>query len=216
MAEISSNTWPENYVEVRPQVEQVQVVEKAQDVCLPVWISIIETCGRVNYLIDLSKIQSEKAQLKEEIEFNKPEFIEKLKQLPDYEGSKVKEAIEKGTIEIKKIPWRDGYAIYESKTWNLVYLTRLDGTRYTNVDYFRTRPWYEDWLVSWYIRKWYWKIELDKETWLWRLYQKDGKKVPIFSDEYATATLNAINVMWDIAEMVMNEAEKRRKKWEID
>lgn len=140
----------------------------------------------------------------------KEQFITKLQELPDYEWSKVKEAIEKQTIEIKKIPWRDGYAVYESKVWNLVFITRLDWTWYTNVDYFRQRPFYEDWIKSWYLRQWYWKIELI--NWLWKLYNKDWKEVHMYSDEYMVATLNAINTMWDVKYAL--DKEIKRRKWD--
>lgn len=211
MAEISSNTWPENYVELRPKVEQVQVVEKARDVCLPVWVSIIETCGKVNYLIDLSKIQLEKAQLKEEIEFNKPEFIEKLKQLPDYEGSKVKEAIEKGTIEIKKIHWRDAFAIYESQTWNIIYITGLKWEQYINLDHFRNKDFFWDALKGGFISQWYKWIVYDEATGLWRLYNKEGAEVLTFSDEYSVATLNSVNYLFDAMDFIEEQAKKESK-----
>jgi hypothetical protein len=145
----------------------------------------------------------------------KLEFIEKLKQLPDYNWSKVKEAVEKWAIEIKKIPNREVYAIYESRNWNIIYLVWLDWSRYTNIDYFRTNVWYEDSLKWGYIKYWYWKIELDTKTWLWKLYKKDWKEVPIFSDEYSIATLNAVNFMWSYAKDIINEAKKRRSEWRI-
>jgi hypothetical protein len=94
----------------------------------------------------------------------------------------------------------------------LVYITKLDGTTYTNVDYFRQKEYYEDWLIAWYIRQWYWKIELNQKTWLWELYKKNWEKIPIFSDEYTIATLNAINTMWEIDDFFENEIKKRKKE----
>lgn len=151
--------------------------------------------------------------LRSELEWKeKADFIEKLKQLPDYKWSKVESAVERWTIEIKKIPNRDVYAIYESKTWNLVYLTDLNWDRYANIDYFRTKEMLEDFFQAGYIRKWYWKIELDTKTWLWKLYKKDWTEVPIFSDDYSTATLNAINEMFDAIRYFRKMIEQKNKE----
>ncbi len=192
MADIPSNTWPEN----KWLQEIVAYVKTAESlwVCKETWKVVYDTKNCIATIFIKWKTKTETFQLSED--FRKA-FIQKLKQLPDYNWSKVQEAIEKWTIEIKKIPNRKWYAIYESKTWNLVYITRLDGATYTNIDKYRTREMLSDFFEAWYLRKWYWKIELDPKTWLWKLYKKDWKEVPIFSDEYATATLNAINTMWE-------------------
>ncbi len=163
------------------------------------WKIIIDTENNIATILVSSETKQQTEALSEDF---KQEFIEKLKKLPDFEWSKVQEAIEKQTIEIKKIPDRNWYAIYESKIWNLVYITKLDWTRYTNVDYFRDTPWYEDSLQAWYIREWYSKITL--ENWLWKLYNKNWKEILIYSDEYMVATLNAVNIMWDVADYIVN------------
>jgi hypothetical protein len=180
------------------------------EVCHEVWDVIIKVKNWVATAIRKAEISWEtKKETNELNEQLKKELIEKFKKLPDYEWSKVQEAIEKWTIEIKKIPWRDWYAIYESKVWNLVYIVKLDWTRYTNIDYFRDRPWYEDWLKWWYLRQWYSKIEL--KDWLWKLYNKEWKEIPIFSDKYSIATLNAINEMWDLANYIINYKIEKKK-----
>lgn len=212
MADFQAPKWPDNYQNHQERPAYMETANKLW-VWPQMWKLVYDTQKWVATIFVKWKAKEETDELRED--FRKT-FIEKLKKLPDYEWSKVKEAIEKWTIEIKKIPNRDVYAIYESKTWNIVYLTELDWSRYVNVAYFRTKPWYEDWLISWYIRQWYWKIELDNKTWLRELYKKDWKKVPIFSDEYATTTLNAINNMIDIANAIMEEAKKRRKEWRIN
>jgi len=166
---------------------------------------IIDTTNNVNTILIKSETKKETEKLNEDF---KLKFIEKLKKLPDYEWSKVQEAIEKQTIEIKKIPWRDGYAIYESKVGNLVYITKLDWSRYVNVDYFRNQPVYEDFLEIWFLRWWYSKIVKNKQTWLWELFNKKWKKINNFSDEYSTATLNAINDMIIAAEYIVDKANK--------
>lgn len=154
-----------------------------------------------------SQLQNTKQQTEALSENLKQEFIEKLKKLPDFEWSKVQKAIEKQTIEIKKIPDRKAYVIYENKKWNLIYITELDWKPYTNIDYFREKPFFEDWIKSWYLRQWYSKIEIS--DWLWKLFSKDWKEIPIFSDEYSTATLNAVNTMWDVYYALKNEIKRR-------
>lgn len=55
----------------------------------------------------------------------KKEFIQKLKKLPDYNGSKVQEAIEKWTLKIFNISWKDNFAISLNGT-NLDYIFNKD------------------------------------------------------------------------------------------
>ena len=192
---INHNSWNDIQNYERPPA----IIKTAESLWISpkTWNLIFDTKNWVATILIKGETKKETNELNENF---KKEFIEKLKKLPDYKWSKVQEAIEKWTIEIKKIPNRDIYAVYENKAWNLVYLTELDWSRYTNIDYFRTREMLEDFFQAWYLRKWYWKIELDTKTWLWKLYKKDWKEVPIFSDEYATATLNAINEMWHAVE----------------
>ena len=211
MADWLPPKWPDNY---QKHIDRPAYIETAKK--LWVWPEMWEVVYNTQKWFATIFVKWEaKKETGELNEILKKEFIEKLKKLPDYQWSKVQEAIEKWTIEIKKIPNRNWYAIYESKTWNLIYLTKLDGSWYSNVDYFRKREFMWDLFQAGYIRKWYWKIELDNKTWLWELYKKDWKKVPIFSDEYATATLNAINEMMDLAyEMkeYIDEIKKKRGK----
>ena len=192
---INHNSWTDIQNYERPPA----IIKTAESLWVSpkTWNLVFDTRNWVATILIKWETKKETGELNESL---KKEFIQKLKQLPDYKWSKVQEAIEKWTIEIKKIPNRDIYAVYENKAWNLVYLTELDWSRYTNIDYFRTREMLEDFFQAWYLRKWYWKIELDTKTWLWKLYKKDWKEVPIFSDEYATATLNAINEMWHAVE----------------
>jgi hypothetical protein len=91
----------------------------------------------------------------------------------------------------------------------LIYLTKLNWKRYTNVEHFRSTVLFEDLLEAWYIREWYSKFIL--ENWLWKLYNNEWKEIPIYSDEYSTATLNAINTMWDTAQAILDEADKRKE-----
>ncbi len=221
MADVPS-TWPDNYVELIDQQTPSHIEQKVWPeygkLNFEVWGVIFDMKNNILTILNSPEIKenpkNEIQELKSEVSWEliweaKEQFIQKLQELPDYEWSKVQEAIEKQTIEIKKIPWRDGFAVYESKVWNLVYLTRLDSTRYTNVDYFRVTPWYEDALQAWYLRKWYSKIELN--NWLWELYNKDWKKIEIYSDEYMVATLNAINEMWDVADYITNHKIEKKE-----
>lgn len=145
--------------------------------------------------------------------FNLKDFIVKLKQLPDYNWSKVKEAIEAWTIEIKKIPWRDWYAIYDSKVWNLVYITRLDWTEYENIDNFRNKDFFWAMIIWGFIRQWY-KIEQNQG--LWKLYNKNWEEIPIYSDKYMIITLNAINFMRSELREWDKEYSKRFKEKKED
>lgn len=163
------------------------------------WVATVFKKGEISW-----EAQKETGELNEEL---KRQFIEKLKKLSDYEGSKVQEAIENQTIEIKKIPNRKAYAIYESKTWNLVYITNLDWEWYMNIDHFRTVEMLSDIFKAWYIREWYSNIKL--EDWLWKLYDKNWKEIPIFSDEYSIVTLNAINLVLDFSDYIIEQAEKK-------
>lgn len=211
------STLPDNFViaeELKSQSQYERVVWIDYPVSPETWKTVIDTQNKVATIIIAPEIkQNSKDWIAELKENFRETFIAKLKQLPDYEWSKVQEAVENETVEIEKIPWRDWYAIYESKDWNLVYITKLDWSRYTNVDYFRTRPWYEDALMGGYIRKWYWKIK--NEDWLWKLFDKEWKEIPIYSGEYMIATLNAINEMWEFAKGIVEEANKRRKEWKL-
>lgn len=207
MADFQAPKWPDSF----QQHEKPAIIKTAESLWVwpKTWKAIFDTKKWVANILIAGETKKETGELNEAF---KKSFIEKLKKLPDYQWSKVQEAIEKWTIEIKKIPNRNWYAIYESKTWNLVYITKLDWATYTNVDYFRQKEYYEDWIIAWYIRQWYWKIELNQKTWLWELYKKNWEKIPIFSDEYTIATLNAINTMWEIDDFFENEIKKRKKE----
>lgn len=204
MADFQLPKWPDNY----QNHQERPIIKTAESLWVSpqMWEVVYKTQKWVAAIFVKWEAKKETGELNEVL---KKEFIEKLKKLPDYQGSKVQEAIEKWTIEIKKIPNRNWYAIYESKTWNLVYLTYIDWRNYLNVDKYRYIEMLSDFFLWWYIRIWYWKIELDKKTWLWRLYKKDWKEVPVFSDEYATATLNATNEMFDFMDWIREEARKR-------
>lgn len=191
--------WPDLTHERPALIRTAEGINSRVEMVHPkLWRVIIDTSKWANVVLTLVSTNEQLKSLDWTLNWvEKSKFIEKLKQLPDYKWSKVEEAIEKWTIEIKKIPNREWYAIYESKTWNLIYITRLDWARYTNVDYFRTREVYWDLLETWYIRQWYSKIEFNKQSDLWILYDKNWKEIPIFSNEYSTATLNAVNFMWE-------------------
>lgn len=171
-------------------------------------ITIKDWVAKITRKTEKKQVSDETKQETQELnEEWKAEFIERLKKLPDYEWSKVKEAIEKWTIEIKKIPDRNWYAIYESKIWNLVYITRMNWEWYMNIDHYRTVEMLSDMFKAWYIRQWYSNIKL--ENWLRKLYDKKWKEIPVFSDEYSTTTLNAINLVLDFGDYITEEAERR-------
>lgn len=207
MADFISTSPDFSYEPLIPKVEVVSWIpenidNKTKNI-------LIDTKNKTAVILVSAEAKQQSKELNDEL---KKQFIEKLKQLPDYDWSKVKEAIEKWTIEIKKIPNRNWYAIYESKVWNLVYLTYSDWKSYTNIDKYRTKEMLSDIFEAGYIRQWYWKIEQDISTWLRMLYKKDWTEVPIFSDEYSIATLNAINTMWDFVDYIDEESKKRERK----
>lgn len=224
MAETPS-TWPDNYVELNqqqiPSHYEQKVGPEYGKLSFEIWGVVFDMKKNLVTILNSPEIKEDPKreinELKSEISWElvweeKEQFITKLQELPDYDWSKVQEAIEKQTIEIRKIPWRDGYAVYESKVWNLVYITELDWTWYSNVDYFRTREFMWDLLQAGYLRNWYSKIELNE--WLWKLFDKEWKEVSIYSDEYMIATLNAINEMWDLWDEMMDYIEEIKKERE--
>lgn len=190
MANFQAPKWPDNY---QNHIDRPAIIRTAENLWVwpQMWKVVYDTKNWVATIFVKWEAKKEASELSED--FRKA-FIQKLKQLPDYNWSKVQEAIEKWTIEIRKIPNRNWYAIYESKTWNLVYLTRIDWSQYENVDKFRNKDLFWAMIIWWFVRQWL-KIELDKQTWLWRLYKKDWEEVPIFSDEYSVFTLNSLNFM---------------------
>lgn len=202
---------PDTYIQDEQLKQPTQIEHRLKEypqMSKEVWGVVIEVKDWVTTVIKKAEIswetRTETNELNEQL---KQELIQKLKELPDYEWSKVQEAIEKWTIEIKKIPWREWYAIYESKIWNLVYITKLDWEWYMNIDHFRTVEMLSDIFKAWYIRQWYSNIKL--ENWLRKLYNKEWKEINIFSDEYSTVTLNAINLVLDFSDYILEEAEKR-------
>lgn len=203
---INHNSWTDIQNYERPPA----IIKTAESLWVSpkTWNLVFDTRNWVATILIKGETKKETVELNESL---KKEFIQKLKQLPNYQWSKVQEAIEKWTIEIKKIPNRDIYAIYESKTWNLIYLTLLNGEQYNNVHHFRDKDLLWDMIYWWFIKQWYKWIKLDTKTWLRRLYKENWKEVPIFSDEYATATLNAINYLRQSVRDFEEEYEKRQK-----
>ena len=204
MADVPS-TWPDNYVELidqqTPSHYEQKVWPEYGKLSFEIWGVVFDIKKNLITILDSQEVKEDskrkREELKSEISWElvweeKEQFILKLKELPDYEGSKVKKAVENQTIEIKKIPWRDWYAIYESKVWNLVYITRLDWTQYENIDKFRNKDLFWAMIIWGFVRQWF-KIEKDVD--IWRLYNKDWTEIPIYSDEYSTASLNAVNLM---------------------
>lgn len=203
---INHNSWTDIQNYERPPA----IIKTAESLWVSpkTWNLVFDTRNWVATILIKGETKKETVELNESL---KKEFIQKLKQLPNYQWSKVQEAIEKWTIEIKKILNRDIYAIYESKTWNLIYLTLLNGEQYNNVHHFRDKDLLWDMIYWWFIKQWYKWIKLDTKTWLRRLYKENWKEVPIFSDEYATATLNAINYLRQSVRDFEEEYEKRQK-----
>jgi len=170
------------------------------------WKVIIDTEKNVATILVPSETKQETKAISEDF---KLKFIEKLKKLPDYEWSKVQEAIEKQTIEIKKIPWRDLFAIYESKIWNLIYITNIEWKKYFNINRVR------QWVLRWWLKIWYQKlswIEEKIENWIYNLY-KWNQKIDISSDEYLSIILKSVDMIIQFEKDLGEEIERREKLW---
>lgn len=172
-----------------------------------IWRVVVDSNKRCNIILNKNLSQKQREILNYQV------WVEKLRKLPDYEWSKVQKAIEKWTIEIMKIPNRDIFAIYESKSGNLVYLVNLDGSNYSNIDWARKIPEFEALIIWWFIKQWY---RAEVEDWLLKLYWKNGKEIPIFSTDYATATLNAINHTAKEIDAYAKDMEFFKEKYKIE
>ena len=65
-------------------------------------------------------------------------------------------------------------------------------------------------MIIWgFVRQWY-KIEQNQKLWI--LYNKNWIEVPIYSDEYSTASLNAVNYMRWVIKSFQEEYKRRQKK----
>lgn len=147
-------------------------------------------------------------------------FLEKLKKLPDYEWSRLKEVIENWKLEIIKtkpvyfkkqkleIQIKDNkYALYE-RWWNLLYFVNLNWEKYFNVD--RVRHWLTGWwLESWIEMLFWWKQVL--ENWIYNIYIWN-KKLDINSEEYIKIMLICCQDELNFAKDLKKEYERRFNK----
>jgi len=172
---------------------------------------LIDTKNKTAVILVSAETRQQSKELNDEF---KKQFIEKLKHLPDYEWSKVKVAIEKWTIEIKKTKtiqykywWLElsidsKYAIYE-KWWNLIYIVNNHWEKYINID--KLRNWFSNaFLQTWLDLNW---INQVKEWEKYNLY-KWNKKIEIWSDEYEYYIIIASDISIQIANKINDSVKK--------
>lgn len=82
MSDIPS-TWPEyqNFVELQPKVQEERRLDSFPKLSFPVGTLVIETWGRVDYVLTAWGLQQEKNDLKKEVEWNF--FVDNKKKIYD-------------------------------------------------------------------------------------------------------------------------------------
>ncbi len=208
-------TLPDNYVELRKQNKishyEQKVWPEYGKLSFEMWGVVFDMKKNLVTILNSPEVKEEPKTKIEELKTEvsgelvweeKERFIQKLKNLPDYEWSKVKEAVEKWTIEIKKIPWIDGYAIYESKVWNLIYITYLDWEQYANIyKLFNNKDFLWDSMFWWYIKQGF-SVKRKKD--FWEIYDKNWIKILKHSNQYSIITLNAVNYIKEVINDINN------------
>lgn len=129
MSDIPS-TWPDfqNLVELQPKVQEVRRIESFPKLSFPVWTLVIETWGRVDYVLTAWGLRDERKGLKEEVNFEvkQKEILRKIYQNLWENNPELKKAIENQTIKIFEVPNRDLVALsIDGK--NVDYLYDLEG-----------------------------------------------------------------------------------------
>ena len=179
------------------------------------WMATVFKKGEIKW-----ETQKETGELNEEF---KKQFVKKLKQLPDYEGSKLKEVVESWKLEIVKtepisfkkqkleLQIRDSkYALYE-EWWNLLYFVELNWEKYFHVD--RVRKWIAWWTIENILDLYFWWKQV-LENWIYNIYIWD-KKININSEEYRKMLL----ICWESVIQLKKELEevyKQKIDWGID
>jgi len=187
-----------------PPIEQK--LEKIPQISEKVWGVVFDVKNWVAKIIISWETKNKTNELNEQL---KQELIEKLKKLPDYEWSKVQESIEKWTIEIKKIPWKELLAIYEKQEGNIIYLIKTNWEKYFNLDRVRKS------VLRWILEIWYKKIswvEEKLENWIYNLY-KWNIKIDISSDEYLLIILKSVDMTLNFEKDLDEEIKRREKLW---
>lgn len=224
MADIPS-TWPDNYVELIEQ-QTPSHYEKILGKDYPVlsqkiWGVVFDMKKNIITILDSPEVkQDPKREINELNEEIIEQLIQNLKNLPDYEWSRLQEVVENWELEIvktKPVSFQkqkfeiqvneSKYALYE-KWWNLLYFVELNWDKYFNVD------WVRKWVARWWIESWielffWWKQVL--EEWVYNIYIWD-RKVDINSEEYREILL----ICWAEQILLLKELKelyKQKKGW---
>jgi len=181
------------------------------------WKIIIDTEKNIATILVSSETKQQTETLSEDF---KLKFIDKLKKLPDYEGSRLQEVVEKWELEIVKTKpisftkqklkleiKNSKYALYE-KWWNVLYFVELNWDKYFHVD--RVRKWIAWWTIENWLELFFWWRQV-LENWIYNIYIWD-RKIDIHSEEYRKILL----ICWESVIQLKKKLEKlyeQKKGW---
>lgn len=224
MAETPS-TWPDNYVELIDQQTPSHIEQKVGPeygkLSFEIWGVVFDMKNSILTILNSPEV---KENPKKEISELNEEIIEQLilnlKNLPDYEWSRLKEVIERWELEIiktKPVSFQkqkfeiqvneSKYALYE-KWWNLLYFVELNWDKYFHVD--KVRKWIARWWIENGIEIFFWWKQV-LENWIYNIYIWD-RKVDINSEEYRKIML----ICWAEQILLLKELKelyKQKKGW---
>ncbi len=186
----------------------------------PIWRVCVDIRNCVAVVLTSADTWSQLSELRWDLEWDeRKQFIEKLKQLPDYEWSQLQKAINWWKLQITKTQptnyvnwWLElnvwsKYALYE-KWWNLLYIVWLNWEKYFNVD--KVRKWVAWWWLEAWIEVYFWWKQ-DLENWIYNIYIK-WRKVEIGSEEYNRIMLISCEDMLQFARDLREEIKRRENK----
>ena len=165
------------------------------------WNLVFDTRNWVATILIKWETKKETGELNESL---KKEFIQKLKQLPDYKWSKVQEAIEKWTIKVFIIPWKEKFAI--SLNWiNIDYIFNKDWKQYFELINRRNNN------IKYAIFQWILKdlwLEEVLVNWVYTL-KKGWKKIDNFSNEHLLSIMSAVDKSLEYANILKSLKDEK-------
>lgn len=185
----------------------------------PIWRVCVDIKNCVAVVLTSADTWNQLSELRWDLEWDeRKQFIEKLKQLPDYEWSQLQKAVNWWKLQITKtqptnyINWWlelnvwSKYALYE-KWWNLLYIVWLNWEKYFNVDRVR------HWVTNAFLET---GLELNNarqklENWLFNLYIWN-RKVEFWWEEYNNLMLIASELSLRISQEIKDGFEKIEKE----
>jgi len=207
MSDIQS-TWPDyqNLVELQPKVQEERRLDSFPKLSFPVGTLVVETWGRIDYVLTAWGLIDERKELKEEInlEVKQKEILRKIYQNLWENTPELKQSIESQTIKIFDVPWRDLVAL------------SIDGK---NVDYIYDRNWKEYFDFKWRrddemrYAAFKWATWIEEIIINWENYIiVDDKEYKVFTNEYfevLTKKIEEFNEFWGFLKDVVSEMKKR-------